>query len=86
MKPLTYDNEACVRDFVKAHVKDMVVCAGLGSVLTVHVEMTIFSRVPDVVVVSKDCVPLIFIEVKSPERTEGEVFEAQDVSALWQSF
>ena len=79
MKIFEYQNEACVQDLVKAQVEDMVKCLGLGAILKVHVEMSIFSGVPDVVVVSSKDTPLLFVEVKSPERQEGEVFTANDV-------
>ncbi|KAL3913586.1 MAG: hypothetical protein SGARI_000582 [Bacillariaceae sp.] len=81
MKVLEYLNERGVQDFVKAQVQDAVNCLGLGSLLTFHVEMSMFSGVLDVVVVSLNGKPLAFIEVKSPERPdkEGEVFKADDV-------
>lgn len=86
MHSLEYLNEACVQDLVKALVEDMVKCLGLSAILRVHVEMSIFSGVPDVVVVSYKDNPLLFIEVKSPERRdkEGEVFAANDVGVqVW---
>ena len=80
MNALAYINEACVQNLVLKVVEDAVRCSGLEKLLKTHQEMSVFSSVPDVVVVSlNDGKPLFFVEVKTPERNAGEVFQAADV-------
>ena len=81
MEDLEYISDACVQDFVKAQVEDARRCLGLDHVVTTHIEASIFSAVPDVVIVNLNGAPLAFVEVKSPERPtkQGEVYEADDV-------
>jgi hypothetical protein len=64
---LTYCNEIGVQVFVQAMVNDAIRCLGLRGVLESHVEVAMYSMIPDVVVVKVKGSIIFVVEVKSPE-------------------
>ena len=75
-----YQNEADVQNFVACLVQDAIRACGLEDIVEMHLEMSMFSVVPDLVVVKIRQHGILCIEVKSPERKDGEVFSSEEVA------
>jgi hypothetical protein len=73
-KPLTYVNEADIQNYVVSLVRDAITVLGLRGKCETHMEMSLFSNVPDIVVVRTRGRVVLCIEVKSPEHKPGQVF------------
>jgi hypothetical protein len=80
----SYCNEIEVQILVQAMVNDAIRCLGLRGVLKSHVEVAMYSMIPDVVVVKVRGSIIFVVEVKSPERSNGQVFESKTVAGqIW---
>jgi hypothetical protein len=81
---LTYCNEIEVKIFVQAMVIDAIRCLGLRGVLESHVEVAMYSMIPDVVVVKVKGSIIFTVEVESLEIVEDEVFSSKTVAGqIW---
>ena len=81
---IRYASEADIQGKVLLMVRDALTCAGLGGLLDPLLEMTFFSKRPDIVVISRKALPkriIMFVEVKSPcpQRSDA-VFQNDNIS------
>ena len=81
-----FANEIDIQRLVRALVEDAIKCLGYEFRLNVFEEMSLFSLVPDVVVVRKRGRVFFVVEVKSPEQRDGQVFESKFVAGQVHSY
>lgn len=79
-KPMSYSNEADVQFLIGNLMHDAIRVLGLEDHCEMHMEMSLFSNVPDMVVVRNRGHVVMCSEVKSPEIDGGEVFESRIVA------
>jgi hypothetical protein len=81
---LTYSNEIDVQFFVQSMVNDVIKALGLEYLLKSHMEVALYSMIPDVIVLKMKEGIVFAIEVKAPEHKAGEVFTATPVAGqIW---
>ena len=73
---IRYMNEIDVQCRCKELVQDMIRCLGLQNLLNVHMEISLYGKRPDILVVSWNGKVVFCVEVKAPETKQGEVFES----------
>ena len=81
---LEYLNETAAQSYSACLVEDAIRCLGLSDKLKSHLEVTLYSMIPDIIVIEYRGCPLFPIEIKSPELKKGQVFMSRNVHGqIW---